>query len=171
MKRVEYIVDRFVDYTGNTRQFVMAAVSLQGTNDVYVEENGEIIPTDGKVLSIGVAVCRPNDDFNEGLGMKIAEGKATKYRTHALYAVDAGLINETMVRSLLVQEADYFKVNPGRYLAGYDKDAAKYRECTRIEGFIDNMEGTTKIAFDHLTDCSDKELRDLIEAVNYVTVE
>lgn len=109
MKKVEYIVDSFKDFTGAERQFVMAAVSLHGEPEVYIEEDGEPIDNDMKVLSIGVSVCRPDDEFNETLGKTIAEGKAIKYRNHALYAVDAGLINETMVKALLQQEAEYLK--------------------------------------------------------------
>lgn len=168
MKRVEYIVDSFKDYTGTERQFVMAAVSIHAELDVTIEENYDCVDTDDKVLSIGIAVCRPGDDFCEDLGKKIAEGKAIKYRKHALYATDAGLINETMVKALLQQEADYFKVNPGRYLAGYDKDAEKYRTSSRIEAYIDSLEGDAKVAFDFLVKSVDDEAVPLCEALNYV---
>lgn len=161
MKKVEYIVDGFKDFTGEERQFVMAAVSL----------HGEPIDNDMKVLSIGVSVCRPDDEFNETLGKTIAEGKAMKYRNHALYAVDAGLINETMVKALLQQEAEYFKANPGRYLAGYDKDAEKYHRSERIEGYIETLEGEAKTTFNYLTEATDEEMEKLAEAVNYVLGE
>lgn len=166
MKKVEYIVDSFKDFTGEERQFVMAAVSLHG---VYIEEDGEPIDNDMKVLSIGVSVCRPDDEFNETLGKTIAEGKAMKYRNHALYAV--GLINETMVKALLQQEAEYFKANPGRYLAGYDKDAEKYHRSERIEGYIETLEGEAKTTFNYLTEATDEEMEKLAEAVNYVLGE
>ena len=39
MKKVEYIVDSFKDFTGEERQFVMAAVSLHGEPEVYIEED------------------------------------------------------------------------------------------------------------------------------------
>ena len=169
MKKVEYIVDSFKDFTGAERQFVMAAVSIHGEPEVYIEEDGDIIDNDMKVLSIGVSVCRPNDEFNETLGKTIAKGKATKYRNHALYAVDAGLINETMVKALLQQEAEYFKVNPGRYLAGYD--AEKYRRSERIESYIDSLEGEAKTTFNYLTDATDEEMENMAEAVNYVLGE
>ena len=123
-----------------------------------------------KVLSIGVSVCRPDDEFNETLGKTIAEGKATKYRNHALYAVDAGLINETMVKALLQQEAEYFKVNPGRYLAGYDRDAEKYRRSERIESYIDSLEGEAKTTFNYLTDATDEEMENMAEAVTTYSV-
>ena len=94
-----------------------------------------------------------------------------KYRNHALYAVDAGLINETMVKALLQQEAEYFKANPGRYLAGYDKDAEKYHRSERIEGYIETLEGEDKTTFNYLTEATDEEMEKLAEAVNYVLGE
>lgn len=112
MEKVEYIVDQFVDYTGTTRNFVMAAVSL---------ENLAL-----KTVSVGVSVCRPFDTFNEELGKRIALGKAKKHIEHALYASDPGMINSKVVKALLEQEAEYFKRNPGRYLAGYDANAKKF---------------------------------------------
>lgn len=171
MKKVEYIVGSFKDFTGMERQFVMAAVSLHGESEIYIGEDNKSVDNDMKVLSIGVSVCRPNDKFNETLGKIIAEGKATKYRNHALYAVDAGLINETMVKALLQQEAEYFKTNPGRYLAGYDKDAEKYHRSERIEGYIDTLEGEAKTTFEYLTEASDEEIEKMAEAVNYVLSE
>lgn len=171
MKKVEYIVDSFKDFTGTKRPFIMAAVSLHGDLDIYIEEDCGTIDNDGKVLSIGVSVCRPNDEFDEDLGKTIAEGKAIKYRTHALYATDAGLINETMVKALLQQEAEYFKVNPGRYLAGYDRDAEKYRRSEKIEGYIDSLDGVAKTTFNYLTGATDKEMEQMAEAVNYVLYE
>lgn len=123
----------------------MAAVSIHGEPEVYIEEDGDIIDNDMKVLSIGVSVCRPNDEFNETLGKTIAEGKATKYRNHALYAVDAGLINETMVKALLQQEAEYFKVNPGRYLAGYDRDARSIAEVKELRAILTLLKEKPKL--------------------------
>ena len=143
MKKVEYIVDSFKDFTGEERKFVMAAVSLHGEPEVYIEEDDEPIDNDMKVLSIGVSVCRPDDEFNETLGKTIAEGKATKYRNHALYAVDAG----------------------------YDRDAEKYHRSTRIESYIDNLNGEAETTFKYLTEASDEEMEKMAEAVNYVLGE
>lgn len=142
MKKVEYIVDSFKDFTGEERKFVMAAVSLHGEPEVYIEEDDEPIDNDMKVLSIGVSVCRPDDEFNE-----------------------------TMVKALLQQEAEYFKVNPGRYLAGYDRDAEKYHRSTRIESYIDTLSGEAETTFKYLTEASDEEMEKMAEAVNYVLGE
>lgn len=168
MKKVEYIVDSFVDYTGTTRKFVMAAVSMHETANVDIFENDYVIDNDNKVLSIGVSVCRPADTFNEELGKHIAEGKAIKYRDHAIYAVDAGLINDKMVKALLEQEADYFKVNPGRYLAGYDKDAKKYKQDTEMLNYIDSMHEDAGDALDLLAKMDKTSLDAFNNALDYV---
>lgn len=167
MERVEYIVDSFKDFTGKERQFVMAAVSIYNETDVFVEENDVPVDNDAKVLSIGVSVCRPNDEFNETIGKVIAKGKATKHRDHALYATDAGLINETMVKALLQQEVRYFKTNPGRYLAGYDSDAEKFRRRAEIKEHIDSLDDEAKTAFNWLVKATDEEMTKMAESVNY----
>lgn len=171
MKKVEYLIDSFKDYTGEERKFVMAAVSLHKESSVYISEDFQDVDNDKKVLSIGIAVCRAEDEFNEAIGKTIAEGKAIKYRKHALYATDAGLINGTMVKALLQQEAEYFKINPGRYLVGYDKEAEKYHRNTSMEYYIDNLNGDAKIAFDYLVKASNDELDKMDEALNYVLGE
>lgn len=168
MKKVEYIVDSFVDYTGKERKFVMAAVSMHNEYCIDIKEDEDTVLNDHKILSIGVSVCRPSDEFNEALGKRIAEGKATKYRDHALYVVDAGLINDKMVKALLEQEAEYFKVNPGRYLAGYDKDAQKYKKSVEFNEYINTLKGDAAVAFRFLTEADDDSVNALYDAVDYV---
>lgn len=163
MENVTFASGEFTDFLGDTRKFVLAAVSLPVTDTEIFEENLDLECK--KVLSLGIAVCRAGDEFNEDLGMKIAEGKARKYRNHALYATDAGLINETLVDALLDQEMEYFQLNPGRYITGYDKSKAKYLEEQRIEDIRDNMDDDARIAADYLLSASDQELRDLFDVV------
>lgn len=170
MKRTEYIVGTFTDFTDTERQFVMAAVSIHDETFINIEEDYCDIDNDEKVLSIGISVCRPKDEFNEVLGKRIAEGKATKYRNHALYTTDAGLINETVVKALLMQEADYFKVNPGRYLAGYDKDAAKYKKDIDMKKYIDNLSADGKAALTYIAGIKEEvDIQDFVDAVNHVS--
>lgn len=168
MRKVEYKVDSFTDYTGVERKFVLAALSISDESSIYIEEsNEEEIESAYKVLTLGISVCRANDTFNEELGKKIAEGKANKYRNHAIYTTDSGLINATMVKALLEQEATYFKANPGRYLIGYDKDKQKYEKSERIEKYIDSLNENEKKVFNYCVTASDKELSTMGEAVEY----
>ena len=136
--KTNYHIDKFVDNNGVEREFILAAVSIDLRKDksvIYSEAaigvtTGEAAYDMEKVLCLGIAVRRPEDEFNEALGMRIAEGKALKALTNPdkgklLFASDAGLINTKMVQALLEQEALYFKRDPRCYIRGYDRQAHK----------------------------------------------
>lgn len=134
MKKVVFEVGEFLDFTGKKRQVIFSAVSLDCEDaDVTVwDDNGEMtneaVP---KVVRIGVSVQSPKDPIpNEILGKIIAEGKALKEKTcfGKIYSTDKGFINGTMVNALLKQEMDYFKQNPGKYIAGYNKDKDLFKQ-------------------------------------------
>lgn len=132
MEKVVYKVDNFVDYSGKTREFIFAAVSLDAVNDGF----GSLVVdlTDAsekeikKTLRIAVAVQNDKDEVNTELGKRIAYGKAMKDKScfSKLHSTDKGLINKTVVDAVLEQEAKFFKENPGKYLKGYNKDKAAY---------------------------------------------
>ena len=144
-ERIETLVDSFVDENGVERKFVIAAVSevlpktlaeqnpkVYGNAEdgdcgvsyevvVYDEWDGESLDQLVKSLKIGFAICNPNDEFNEELGLKIAIGRARKNNTCALYATELGYINTKLVKAFLEQEAEYFKRNPESRIAGYKR--------------------------------------------------
>lgn len=112
-ERIETLVDSFVDENGVERKFVIAAISevlpktlaeqnpkVYGNAEdgdcevsyevvVYDEWDGESLDQLVKSLKIGFAICNPNDEFNEELGLKIAIGRARKNNTCALYATES----------------------------------------------------------------------------------
>lgn len=158
-----YRIDKFVDFNGVEREFIIAAVSVDLDKDskhftfdnasICVENMDEdyLIPTP-KLLLLGVSVRNINDEYNEELGMKIALGKALKLldcpekKTGKIIAVsDKGLINSAVVSAILDQEAMYFKRNPGSYITGYDKQARKKQNNTSsfnnriFKYFLDNQ--------------------------------
>lgn len=171
MNKVQYISGSFIDFKGQERKFVMAAVSIVD-NEAYVDysESENFVDTP-KCVSIGVSVCLPYDKFDEELGKKIAYGKATKSVEHRLYATDEGLINTTMITGLLEQESEYFKKNPGRYLKGYDAYKAKYEHVIRIEGYIDKLDEPASTALNYVAQIEDEDLDKFTEAVNYLRIE
>lgn len=138
-----YRIDKFTDFNGVEREFIIAAVSIdvaKDCKDTYIEEAFVALGNDcdvcdieaPKLLLLGVAVRNANDIYNEELGMKIALGKALKMldeptkKTGKVIAVtDKGLINSAVVDAILDQEAAYFKRNPGSYITGYGKKAKK----------------------------------------------
>lgn len=109
--KVVFKVDEFTDFAGAKRFVTMCAVST-------------IDESDTKILLLGVAVQNPSDLDNPNLVLSktIAEGKARRNGFGMLIASSKGLINKPVVDALLGQEMKYFKQNPGKYLAGYDKD-------------------------------------------------
>lgn len=130
MKKV-FKIDSFVDFSGKSRQVIMAAISQEIINDSYYiinydQATAELFP---KVLRLGVAVQNPKDEVvNTELGKVIAEGKALKDKSciGKLYSTDKGFINNLVVNALLDQEMDFFKQNPGKYIKGYNKDKELY---------------------------------------------
>ena len=94
-ERIETLVDSFDDTNGNTRHFVVAAVSVMfdqddepaAVVDLKNEECGEVI----KGLKLGFAICNPHDKFNEQLGITIAVGRARKNAEYALLSSENSL--------------------------------------------------------------------------------
>lgn len=132
--RVEFRNGVFTDYMGNQRQYIVAAVSERIPEEGMVitaneDKVDEIIISDVcKKLSLGFAICSPEDKWNEELGKTIALGKAVKRPSRVLYASHAGMINTDVVNALVNQEMKYFENNPGTIIAGYNNAEAKYRE-------------------------------------------
>ncbi len=126
-QHVEFIEDSFVDFEGNERKFTLCALSqldedsticMAGYDDYY---NIEVV----KTLSIGYAVCSAQDTFKPELGKIIARGRA-EVAEPLMFVTDPGVINHKMVKALLEQEAEYFKMNPDHYIDGYARAKAKH---------------------------------------------
>lgn len=65
-ERVEYRIDSFTDYANIERKFIMAAVSQEVDAVITDYSDSDAVHCDGvKKLSIGVAICNPEDEFNE----------------------------------------------------------------------------------------------------------
>lgn len=124
-EHIETLVDSFVDVNGDTRHFVVAAISVMFdqndepaiVSDLEYKECGEVV----KGLKLGFAICNPSDKFNEELGITIAVGRARKNAEYALLASKPGFINTPLVHAFLLQEAEYFKHNPESHIAGYKR--------------------------------------------------
>ena len=127
----------FTDYKGNQRQYIVAAVSertqnVDGICSMVIEEGDkpdEIIYSDAvKRLTLGFAICSPEDKWNEELGQTIALGKAVKRPSRVMWVSHAGMINTDVVNALIEQEMKFFENNPGSIIAGYDEAQRKYKQ-------------------------------------------
>lgn len=120
-ERVQFHIDKFTDKNGNERHFVLCGLSqeIDGSIIDWTFNTQDIC----KCLKLGYAICNPNDEFNEELGMTIATGRAQKNKDYALFAVKPGYINTDTVAALLEREAEFFKRNPEIYIKGYERMA------------------------------------------------
>lgn len=137
--KTEFKIDKFVDYAGVEREFILAAVSVplptetcifmpepDSYNGVFYSNN--VYVDLEKYLFIGMSIRNPEDKYDEEIGKRIAVGKALKGKGKQLYASHAGLINTKMVQALLEQEAEYFKRDPQSYIAGYRNAEKRWKE-------------------------------------------
>lgn len=123
-ERIEYLVDSFTDVNGDTRHFVIAAISVRfgEAADTWFYDKGDAEHQENvKGLKLGYSICNPVDKFNEELGIQIAIGRARKNANYALLASELGFINTKLVKAFLEQEAAYFKENPESRIAGYKR--------------------------------------------------
>lgn len=141
--KTEFLIDKFKDYTGQEREFILAAVSIPlGIKDcVYVPDpfgeyndeglfyylNDIELPLEKYVL-IGMSVRNAEDKYDVEIGKRIAVGKALKFKGKQLLLSHAGLANTKMIRALLEQEAEYFKRDPQSYIAGYRNSEKRWIE-------------------------------------------
>lgn len=129
--RIEYRIGEFIDFAGRTRKYVVAAVSelidyacvTTVTHDADVTMD-EVV----KKLSLGFAICNPEDKWNEELGKKIALGKAMKRPARVMYTSHAGMINTDVVNALINQEMKFFEKSPHSIAKGYQTAQLKWEK-------------------------------------------
>lgn len=170
MYKVVYKHGTFINYKGSATEFILAAVSIPAdyvlvpVGDDFELDYGEAVDSP-KILSLGLAVCREGDTWDEELGKKIAYNKAIKRRDHVLATTDSGIINTKVVEAIAEQEAAYMQVNPGRYIAGYDESKKKYfLEKSRVE-YLNSLTQKEKLAIEVMA--SVKEPDKFLEAVEH----
>lgn len=126
-EKVVFKVGSFTDFAGNVREVIFCAISK--SQEIFPD--GKDKPsTVLKSVDLGVSVQSPNDlsAKNTELGKIIAEGKTRKQKSRVgtMFSTNTGFINKLVVEALLEQELEYFKQNPGKYIAGYNKDKQLY---------------------------------------------
>lgn len=135
--RIEYRIGEFIDFAGRARKYVVAAVSelVDCACVTTVTQDGNLIMDDVvKKLSLGFAICNPEDKWDEELGKKIALGKAIKRPARVMYASHAGMINTEVVNALINQEMKYAEKAPSTVFKGYETAERKWMESQKING-------------------------------------
>ena len=188
-ERTQFIHDSFVDYKGKEHHFVICAYSkllpktfkeaegieFDADKDDHVEtfavsyaDSYGCLDNYDKVVksvSIGVAICNPEDEFNYVVGCKKAQARA-KNSNATLYATKSGMINTTMVTGLLTQEAEYLKNNPDAYIKGYEESRRAYLEKQKKADIFTALPEQAKDTINYLRNCSKQLVNNIMKFVN-----
>lgn len=166
MKQViDSLTGEFTDYKGLIHKVVIAAVSEElpfyhshPTHEEedysvchYTESRGEEdYVTLRKCLKLGVAICNPEDTFNEEKGKSTAVAKA-KNSTPVLFTPKPGVISSTMVKALMKQELEFICSNPEVVIPGYNDSKKRYEYNRKMEAEINALSGDEKKCLEILT--------------------
>ena len=139
----EFLIDSFIDFKGIEHKVVICALTQTPESNDYdlmvswvndhneVDMEDEIYSVVKRCLSIGIAICNPNDDFNEELGKKIALSKAEN-NIPVLVSTEIGVMNKILVNAYLKQEMEFLKKNPGKFIKGYAESEKKFLEMREL---------------------------------------
>lgn len=132
-KTVQFTKGSFSDYEGKQHNFVIAAVvekKLENSIVIQSDNNGDMatVPVITRI-GLGVAICHPNDEFNQEYGEQVAQGRAEKYIDDSAYFTTNAfsiLASPAVVKMILDNNAEHVINHPGFYIPGYDEAKAKY---------------------------------------------
>ena len=141
---VMYGYGSFKDYKGQEHKVIVCAVSRKVNERNCVEVPPTIIYDDPyadpysdnssrafyvrKILSFGVSICNPIDNYNEEHGKKIAYNRALSNNAQVLTSSQAGFFNTATVTAMLNNYVEYIQRDPGSIINGYDASKKKFLE-------------------------------------------
>lgn len=131
---VAYVCGSFNDYLGKEHKVVVCGITTPISNDdmsllSYDENDFEEYYDIQKVLTIGVSICNPLDEYNQEKGEMIAYGKAKNLDTAIrLTSSRRGMFNTSTVNFILNDYLSYIERDPGSVIKGYDKARAIHIE-------------------------------------------
>ena len=156
-----YLVDSFIDFEGKEHKFVACALSqspesddsrlMVGWTDDFDKMNSkeDLYHEVYRLVTVGFAVCNPNDEFDEEKGKKIAHAKASNMETlPRIYTPCKGVITKELVDTFLKQQVQFAKEDPERLIKGYDAAKKVYEETRDAKTAIEQLQGDERTAFD-----------------------
>lgn len=154
-----YQTDSFVDFEGKEHKIVACALSQSPSSPFlkvgWVNEDDCLDDTDAlyhniyRMVTIGIAICNPDDEYNEEAGKRIARNKAANIENlPRIYATDKGIITKELVDAFLKQQIRFFKENPGTLIPGYDEAQRNRNHLQNVQREIEQMSDSEKTAFD-----------------------
>ena len=157
-----YLVDSFKDYAGKEHTLVACALSQSPENEVDSTlkigwvDNADRLYTDSflchdvyRMVTIGIAICNPEDEFDLERGKNIAYNKAANIEhLPRIYTPCKGVITKELVEVFLNQQVQFAKEDPERLIKGYDAAKKVYEETRDAKAAIEQLQGDERAAFD-----------------------
>lgn len=143
----EYIVyDKITDFAGKEHNFIIAAIKVNIKDKIKAK--AELISPYNDIQDIfgyasigiktGLAICNPNDKFDDKCGVSKAIARANNSNI-VLSMEYADQLTDSMVNLYLLQEAQYVKKYPERFIKGYKKAKEKYLKEKEIKDLENNF--------------------------------
>lgn len=125
-----YAMDSFIDSERKTHHFVICAI-LNETLQVHKDGFRQIL----KHLSLGAAVSKPDQEFEEDLGKNIAFNRANrdKSKLGELFTNNVNMLSEQMIRYILQNEVEHIKANPVKFMKMLGRKKASYKQNVERE--------------------------------------
>lgn len=179
---LNHLVGEFTDYKGLVHKIIVVATievlpyycnhktheNEEYCISHYTESAGE---NDYKIvrraLRLGIAVCNPEDDFNEEKGKDSAIDRAIN-SDPVLYATKSGLFSPTFVEALLKQELEYVCTNPDIIITGYTDSKKRYEYNQKMQSEINNLSESEKSCLEILTSSNALQKDKLLKLATFV---
>lgn len=156
-----YLVDSFKDYAGKEHTFVACALSQSPENEVdatlkigWIDKTDRLYTDSSlchdvyRMVTIGIAICNPEDEFNLEKGKNIAYNKAANIeQLPRIYTPNKGVITKEIVDVFLKQQVQFVKENPEKLIKGYLEAKKAYEETQKAKADIENLSEDEKVAF------------------------
>lgn len=156
-----YLVDSFIDYVGKEHKLVACALSQTPEDSdatlkvCWVDSEDSALSSSNiyhdvyRLVTFGIAVCNPEDNFNEETGKRIAYNKAANIEyAPRIYTTNRGVITKELVEVFLKQQLQFVKENPDKIIHGYTKAKTAYEALESAKKEINNLSDDERVAFD-----------------------
>lgn len=158
----------FTDYAGVRHYFTVCATILKPdylglAGGLNSKDNPDCYETVGsfsandlvkKVVSIGVAICNPTDEFSITVGETLALTNAKDYNCKKKWIATnvSGFITNEFLEFLLTQEVEFIKNNPGAYIKGYSTMKNNYEQKQLCKDIYNNLDDIDKAFINKIRD-------------------
>lgn len=155
-----YLVDSFIDYKGDEHKIVACALSQSPLESSYklrigwADKNNYLDIEDHlfqevyRMVTVGIAICNPADEFDLEKGKRSAFHKAANIESlPRIYAPCKGVITKDLVDTFLKQQVQFFKEHPETLIEGYKEAEQAYNDLESAKAAIANLDETEKEIF------------------------